>query len=59
MPDEPQDEPRQQRVDPDDIRKALEEHAKRRPPRPPATEMPPPIPRLIVEKPRGRRRRKP
>jgi hypothetical protein len=45
-------------VDPEDIRKALEEHAKRRPPRPPATEMPDSIPRLIVDKSRRRKNRR-
>lgn len=60
MPD-PADElpPPKRGVDPEDIRKALDEQAKRRPPRPPAVDTTPPIPRLFVEKPRGRRRRKP
>lgn len=45
-------------VDPEDIRKALEEHAKKRPPRPPVNQMPPPIPRLMVPKPANRSRKK-
>lgn len=46
------------RVDPDDIRKALEEQAKKRPPRPPVFDTRPPIVPLRVEKPKNRRRRK-
>jgi hypothetical protein len=46
------------RVDPDDIRKALEQQAKNRPPRPPVSDLPPPIPRLRVDKPHKRKRRK-
>jgi hypothetical protein len=42
-------------VDPEDIRKALEEQAKKRPPRPPVNELLPPIPKLKVEKPRRRK----
>ena len=58
MADDPDDRSRPQRVDPDDIRRALEEQAKRRPPRPPAFDTTPPIPRLRVEKPRNRSRKK-
>ena len=46
-------------VDPEDIRKALEAHARKRPPRPPATAPLDEIPRLYVKKPLGRKRRKP
>lgn len=59
MTDQPADPlPPRKGVDPEDIRKALEEQAKKRPPRPPVNEMPPPIPRLRVDKPPHRRRRK-
>ena len=43
------------RVDPEDIRMALEEQAKKRPPRPPVNELLPPIPKLKVNKPRFRK----
>ncbi len=43
------------RVDPEDIRMALEEQAKKRPPRPPVNELLPPIPKLKVDKPRFRK----
>ena len=58
--DHPYDEPRpRQKVDPEVIRKALEEQAKRRPPRPPVFDTRPPIVPLKVPKPPGRKRRKP
>ena len=59
MPDGPSDLPPPRKgVDPEDIRKALEEQAKKRPPRPPAMTMPDPIPRLYVQKPKNRSRKK-
>lgn len=45
-------------VDPEDIRRALDEQAKRRPPRPPAIMINDPIPRLRVAKPANRSRKK-
>jgi hypothetical protein len=56
MTEVPSDQPRRDRVDPEDIRKALEQQAKNRPPRGPAKPMPvtPPLPK--VHKPRRRRR---
>ena len=60
MTDQPADlPPKRVGVDPEDIRKALEEQLKNRPPRPPVNEMPPPIPRLRVHKPPHRRKKKP
>jgi hypothetical protein len=59
MTDQPADLPPPRKgVDPEDIRKALEEQARKRPPRPPVNEMPPPIPRLRVMKPANRSRKK-
>ena len=56
MSDTPDDLPKKREgVDPEDIRKALEAQAKKRPSRPPVNEMPPPIPRLRVFKPKSRR----
>ena len=59
MSQQPPDEPRRERVDPDDIRRALEHHARTRPPRPPSAELPPEPKLPKVPKPPGRRRRKP
>lgn len=59
MSEQSPDEPKPQRVDPDDIRRALEEHARRRPPRPPSAELPPEPKLPKIPKPIGRRRRKP
>jgi hypothetical protein len=59
MSQQPNDEPKPRaRVDPEDIRRALDEQAKKRPPRPPAIMINDPIPRLRVEKPANRSRRK-
>ena len=59
MSEQSPDEPKRERVDPDDIRRALEIHAQNRKPRPPSAELPqePKLPR--IPKPPGRRRRKP
>lgn len=47
--------PPRPRVDPEDIRKALEEQARNRPPRPPVNDLGPPIPKLKVPKPKRRK----
>lgn len=59
MTEIPPEDPRPRgRVDPEDIRRALDEHAKKRPPRPPAIMVNDPIPRLYVPKPPNRSRKK-
>ena len=58
MTDQPSDlPPKRTGVDPEDVRRALDDQAKRRPPRPPVRESRPPIPRLRVDKPHKRRRK--
>jgi len=56
MTEDPNDLPSPKRkVDPEDIRRALEEHAAKRPPRPPVNDLGPPIPKLKVNKPKRRK----
>lgn len=47
--------PPRPRVDPEDIRKALDAQLAKRPPRPPVNDLGPPIPKLKVNKPRFRK----
>lgn len=55
MTDDPDLPPPKRKVDPEDIRKALDEQAKKRPPRPPVSDLGPQIPKLKVNKPRFRK----